>query len=253
MPIIIKGKMLDHGAPMVCVPVTDRKKADIIESVDALVQSGVEMIEWRADFYEALLNEEELREMLRLLRDKTADTILLVTVRTSAEGGQVTLNEAERQALLEQIAQAHSADMIDLEYFTYQEPQALIHRLQNHGAFVVCSHHNFDKTPSVEEMLQRLETMAEADADVVKLAVMPQKIKDMLDLLQVTEEFKFRNREMPLITMSMGQLGVLSRISGEIFGSCVTFGAGKEASAPGQMERRDLEEILGKIHRYYGA
>ena len=90
-------------------------------------------------------------------------------------------------------------------------------------------------------------------ADMVKLAVMPQKIKDMLDLLEVTEEFKFRNREMPLITMSMGHLGVLSRISGEIFGSCVTFGAGKAASAPGQMDREDLEDILAQIHRYYGA
>ena len=253
MPIIIKGKMLDHGAPMVCVPVCDRKKADIIENVDALVASGVEMIEWRADFYEALFDEDELRQMLQLLRDKTADTILLVTVRTTAEGGEVSLSEEERVALLTRIAQAHSADLIDMEFFTYENPTALIHSLQEQGALVVCSHHNFDKTPSIDEMLQRLENMAQADADMVKLAVMPQKIKDMLDLLEVTEEFKFRNREMPLITMSMGHLGVLSRISGEIFGSCVTFGAGKAASAPGQMDREDLEDILAQIHRYYGA
>lgn len=253
MAIIIKGKMLDHGAPVVCVPVIDQKKADIIASVDTLVSDGVEMIEWRADFYEALLDPDALRDLLQILRSKTQETILLVTVRTSLEGGQVTLTPQEREDLLIRIAQAHCADFIDIEYFTYEQPADLIHRLQMEGALVVASHHNFEKTPATEEMLQRLEVMAEADADVVKLAVMPQKIKDVLDLLQVTEEFKFRNREVPLITMSMGRIGMLSRISGEIFGSCVTFGAGATESAPGQLRRKDLEEILAVLHRYYEA
>lgn len=251
MPLIIKGKMIDRGTPMICVPVVHSKKADIIESVDALVDAGVEMIEWRADFYEALLDEEELREMLQILRNKTAETILLVTVRTDAEGGNVHLEEEARIALLEQIAKCHCADLIDVEYFTYNDPKSLIHSLQMHGALVIASHHNFTKTPSTEEMLQRLETMAEADADMVKLAVMPQKIKDLLDLLEVTEEFKFRNKDVPLVTMSMGRIGMLSRISGEIFGSCVTFGADHVASAPGQLNHKDLEETLAVIHRYY--
>ncbi|MBQ2318461.1 MAG: type I 3-dehydroquinate dehydratase, partial [Lachnospiraceae bacterium] len=109
MPLIIKGKMIDRGTPMICVPVVHSKKADIIESVDALVDAGVEMIEWRADFYEALLDEEELREMLQILRNKTAETILLVTVRTDAEGGNVHLEEEARIALLEQMAKCHCA------------------------------------------------------------------------------------------------------------------------------------------------
>ena len=47
-----------------------------------------------------------------------------------------------------------------------------------------------------------------------------------------------------LITMSMGKLGMVSRISGELFGSCVTFAAGKKASAPGQIAMDDLKNIL---------
>lgn len=253
MPVIVKGQMLDYGTPMVCVPVVDQKKADIIASVDALVSGGIKMIEWRADFYEALLDEGALKELLEILRDKTKETILLVTVRTSLEGGNVTLDETERIHLLEGIAKTHCADLVDVEYFTYREPTALIHTLQQHGALVIASHHNFAETPSTEHMLSALEEMARGDADVVKLAVMPQKIKDLLDLLQVTEEFHYRYKDMPLITMSMGRIGMLSRISGEIFGSCVTFGSGKEASAPGQLNYQDLEEILAMMHRYYEA
>jgi 3-dehydroquinate dehydratase-1 len=220
--------------------------------VEALVASGVEMIEWRADYYEALLDYDELHELLKILRSKTENCILLVTVRTTLEGGSITLTPNQRLELLTEIAKSHCADLLDIEYFTYEAPQELIHALQSHGALVVASHHNFDKTPSNDEMLQRLEVMADADADIVKLAVMPQKTKDVLDLLEATEEFKFRHRDVPLITMSMGRMGMLSRISGEIFGSCVTFGAGKEASAPGQLNREDLGEMLALIHRYCG-
>ena len=42
----------------------------------------------------------------------------------------------------------------------------------------------------------------------------------------------------------MGKLGAVSRVCGELFGSCVTFAAGKNASAPGQIEAEKMEEIL---------
>ena len=46
----------------------------------------------------------------------------------------------------------------------------------------------------------------------------------------------------PFITMSMGGTGVISRLAGEVFGSAFTFGAGKEAIAPGQIPVGELEE-----------
>ena len=40
--------------------------------------------------------------------------------------------------------------------------------------------------------------------------------------------------------MSMGKLGVISRICGEVFGSAVTFGTAGKASAPGQLPANQL-------------
>ncbi|MFZ0446775.1 MAG: type I 3-dehydroquinate dehydratase, partial [Bacillus sp. (in: firmicutes)] len=53
----------------------------------------------------------------------------------------------------------------------------------------------------------------------------------------------------PLITMSMGGTGVISRLAGEVFGSAFTFGAGKEASAPGQVPVAELRKILKILHK----
>ena len=89
-----------------------------------------------------------------------------------------------------------------------------------------------------------LEQMKHSNADIVKLAMMPQDAEDVLRLLAETNRFHQRYPEQLLITMAMGKIGAVSRVSGEIFGSCVTFGAGKNASAPGQIKMEKLEEIL---------
>ena len=112
------------------------------------------------------------------------------------------------------------------------------------GAKVITSHHDFHETPSSNVLFMLLEQMKHSNADIVKLAMMPQNTEDVLRLLEETNHFHKRYPMQPLITMSMGKLGTVTRVCGELFGSCVTFGAGKNASAPGQVPMAKLEEIL---------
>ena len=85
--------------------------------------------------------------------------------------------------------------------------------------------------------------------DVAKIAVMPQSEKDVLILLEATSEMKQLHPETPVITMSMGKLGVISRIAGEVFGSALTFGTAGSASAPGQIPAEELKTMLEVLHR----
>ena len=48
--------------------------------------------------------------------------------------------------------------------------------------------------------------------------------------------------------MSMAGKGLISRLSGELFGSAVTFGAAKKISAPGQISAVELRNILNILH-----
>lgn len=75
--------------------------------------------------------------------------------------------------------------------------------------------------------------MQDMNADIPKIAVMPQNRKDVLTLLAATEEMATNYADRPIITMSMAGTGVISRLCGEVFGSSMTFGAAKKASAPG--------------------
>ena len=85
-------------------------------------------------------------------------------------------------------------------------------------------------------------------ADIAKIAVMPNSPADVLTLLSATEQ-AFRTLSCPVISMSMKGTGLVSRLSGEIFGSCLTFGSVGGASAPGQIDVTELKMILETMHR----
>ena len=240
----IKNKVIGEGKPLVCVSVMDVQKEDIVAEVKRLVEAGAEMIEWRVDAFEGVKSPNAVREVLKELAPFVNDTIVVFTFRSKEQGGQCSLNSELVYDLHQVAAETKVVDFIDVEYFYTEDADVEIYNLQKMGTRVITSHHDFHETPSSDVLFMLLEQMKHSKADIVKLAMMPQSTEDVLRLLEETNHFHKRYPKQPLITMSMGKLGSVSRICGEAFGSCVTFGAGKKASAPGQIEMEKLEEIL---------
>ena len=249
--IIVKGLHIDNQQPMICIPVINKDMQEIVTEAQSLVEQGVSMVEWRADYFESLQDTSAVLAVLEQLSQVCKQCILLVTIRSKKQGGHGVQSQQELQQLLLAIAASHYADMIDVEFFEAKQPNKLIRELKKEGIIVICSHHDFQETPSIHVMNMLLEQMAEGGADIVKLAVMPQEVSDVLDLLKVTNDFYEEYEEIPVITMSMGKLGMISRISGEVFGSCVTFGTLGESSAPGQLPMGELQQALEFMHHNY--
>lgn len=246
--LTIKNQRIDEGRPIICVPVVEREKEKVVQEVRSLVEKQTEMIEWRADWYENVNDLAEVGSILAELKPLVRDTILLVTFRSKAQGGEREITEEEREAFYCLVAESGAADMVDVELFEIDRAEHLIGTLQRKGTRVIVSHHNFHETPEDEEMLRILERMAESGADIVKLAVMPECAEDVLRLLSVTHQFKKTHPQLPVVTMSMGSCGVISRVSGEVFGSCITFGSHEKPSAPGQLQMDTLAQILDALH-----
>ena len=242
--LTIKNKVIGKGKPLVCVSVLDSNKEDIVNEVKSLVDKKVEMIEWRVDAFEGVRSLNAVREVLSAIASYVNDTILVFTFRSNEQGGLCSLDSDMVYDLHQVAAESKVVDFIDVEYFYTDDADVEIYDLQKTGVKVITSHHDFNETPSADVIYMLLEQMKHSSADIVKLAVMPQDTDDVLRLLSETNHFHKRYPNQPLITMAMGKLGSISRVSGEIFGSCVTFGAGKNASAPGQITVDKLEEVL---------
>ena len=118
------------------------------------------------------------------------------------------------------------------------------------GAAALFSEHHFDATPATDAMADTLTGMADAGADIAKLAVMPRCAADAARLLEATARAADARPDTPLITMSMGPLGAVTRFCGGAFGSCATFGvtSGTSASAPGQPPADVLKAKLITAH-----
>jgi 3-dehydroquinate dehydratase-1 len=67
-------------------------------------------------------------------------------------------------------------------------------------------------------------------------------------LLLVTAQMTEERTEKPVITMSMGSVGALSRVCGEMSGSALTFGTVGAASAPGQIPVGKQKALMSSLH-----
>lgn len=243
--ITIKGVQIGAGMPKICIPLMGKKRADILKNLTDVMAAKPDIIEWRADDFEGVLEKQSRNGMLEEIVGIIDRIPFLFTVRTKAEGGNLEIADENYRQLLKQTADETRADLIDVEY---QRAGDCISYLHEKKAVVVASNHEFQKTPPKKEIEARLQRMQLMDADIVKIAVMPQNIQDVLELLMATADMKERGADRPVVTMSMGKLGVISRFSGEIFGSDITFAAAGETSAPGQMDYKSLKTMLKMIH-----
>ncbi len=246
--LCVKGRIVGKGKPLVCVPIMEKTKESIIKEAKRLAEHQVDMIEWRLDAFEGVQSPNEIRTVLEELRPIVENTILVYTFRSKNQGGLLALDAEEIYDIHQLAAESNVVDFVDLEFFEAKKAAKEIKDLQSSGVHVIASHHDFAQTPERGVMRMLLEQIYESGADIVKLAVMPQNTKDVLHLLSETNAFHENHPNRALITMSMGAKGAISRVAGEFFGSCVTFGAGEQASAPGQLPMNDLENVLDILH-----
>lgn len=248
-PVKVRNIVIGEGMPKICVPIVGVTKKDIIAEAQSFDAIPVDVVEWRVDWFEHVFETEDVLDVLKDLREALGDTALLMTFRTSKEGGEKAIGAEAYAALNIAAAKSGYVDLVDVEVFTGDEiVSRIIREAHTAGVKVVASNHDFDKTPDKDDIVSRLRKMQDMDADIPKIAVMPQNKKDVLTLLAATEEMHSTYADRPIITMSMAGTGVISRLCGEVFGSALTFGAAKKASAPGQMGVNDLHTVLKLLH-----
>lgn len=249
--LIIKGKKLGTGKPLSCVPIAEDTKDGVLSEFRSILNTPAEIVEWRADLFENAEDTEQVLDILSRMQAVAEDKILLFTYRTKQQGGNGTLLPREVEALLLRVAESGFSDLIDMEYCTIAEPVRFLKELHRRSAVVIASHHDFSMTPPEQAMTGLLAAMRRDGADMVKLAVMPENMDDVLRLLSVTGHFREEFSDTPIIAISMGRYGMLSRLCGEFFGIAVTFGSHTRASAPGQIDLAELSVLLDEIHKSF--
>ena len=259
--VTIRDRKIGEGMPKICVPIVGADEKEIRAQAERIRELPADMAEWRMDCFDGVDEPDSVRSVLGTLRAILPWTPLLATFRTRKEGGNRDIT-AEGYRKLCAAAAEGGCDLIDVELFAgstlpwetdavrdgdtfFRELVETAHRC---GVKAVGSSHEFHRTPKEQEILFRLCRMQALGADIVKIAVMPQRPEDVDVLLGATIRMCREYAAVPVVTMAMGEEGTVSRINGELTGSAITFGSAGRASAPGQIPVRDLKRALEMIH-----
>ena len=230
------------------VPITAKTADQAIAQAKVIAANAdVDLAEFRIDLLDFAADSKKVialgQELNAILKDKP----LIATIRTHNEGGKLTVTDQEYEKIYREYLKKPFMQLLDIEMFRDAKTVDSLTKLAHqHNVLVIMSNHDFDKTPAQQEIENRLLKQDQMGADILKIAVMPKTKQDVYTLMNATLNVSEKSKK-PLLTMSMGQLGTISRIATANMGGSMSFGMIGEASAPGQIDVTQLKQFLKTV------
>lgn len=218
--------------PAIIVPIFGEPK-ELEKKAESAALKGADLIEWRADL------STDWEGCLEALANATIPVI--ATIRTDREGGEFAGSDSDYEQAVLSLAQGPVA-VVDVE-INRPPAHGLIARLRHLGISVIASHHNFELTPRNDDIVHTVELMAEAEADLFKIAFMPAYPDDTWRHMELSRELRGRYG-VPIISISMGPEAAWTRLAAGSLGSVATFASLDSGSAPGQIDVTLVRDVL---------
>jgi 3-dehydroquinate dehydratase-1 len=244
----IRGVVIGGAHPLICLPLVAGTKEELIGQASMLVELAPDLLEWRVDGFTEVEDVTKNLAALSELRSIIGEIPLIFTCRIDQEGGMCRISQEKRLELMVAAIESGNIDLIDIELCNGREfiDAVKMHAQARHVALIL-SYHNFKETPAETFIYDKLLAAYNAGADIPKLAVMPKDYADVLTLFYATNRARNSTIDAPLVTMSMGEQGAVTRLAGGLFGSDITFAVGKASSAPGQIPIAEMRSGMAVL------
>lgn len=223
----------------------DAKISDLFKDLE-FYQDSIDIIELRIDQWTDVTG---VKQVINELKELPFEFKVLITYRSNSQGGKGHVNEMEYQNVIQKLINESGYEMLDIEWDDKKDKNtylSFINKAHQKGIQVVLSHHNFNETPSLEELKFTYYKMHQFEADYLKVAVMPNDEKDVLHLLEAVKDSADALNQ-HIIGIAMSDIGIVSRTAQGVFGGTVSYGCLNEPQAPGQIH---IEELKKQIDFY---
>ncbi|EHU2482636.1 type I 3-dehydroquinate dehydratase [Acinetobacter baumannii] len=230
------------------VPITAKTKEQALAQAQVIANTAdADLAEFRIDLLSFASDTKQVIALGHELKKILGNKSMIATIRTKNEGGQLEISDADYGKTYQAYLKNPFMDWLDVEMFRDQKVVSeIVQKAHQKKVLVVMSNHDFQKTPSQDEIEKRLLKQDQMGADILKIAVMPKSKQDVFTLMNATLKVSQQTTK-PLLTMSMGQLGTISRVATANMGGSYSFGMIGQASAPGQIDVTKLKQILQTV------
>lgn len=119
----------------------------------------------------------------------------------------------------------------------------LLNYLKGSATKLIISYHDFERTPSIDELQSIISKCAEYKPDIIKIACMANSAGDAAKILALYQGAYVDSK---LIALSMGECGKISRIAAPFLGAPFTYASLGEnkATASGQINYDIMNQIF---------
>lgn len=210
----------------ITIPIFQAKKEDVIKVAEDCIEKGADVLEFRID----ALDNPNFKDIQEIIEE--INFPMIATNRISSEGGSFKGTEEERIDIL--LKCAPLVDYVDIEL---QSDDKYIKQIHDTGVTTIVSYHDFHKTPEINEIMYIVEKEHKL-GDIAKVAFMPNDLDDTLKILAILSHCE------NTIAISMSDLGSYTRVMASKFDSPITFAAGTDVTAPGQIDIETMKSLL---------
>ncbi len=230
------------------VPITAKTKEQALAQAQVIANTAdADLAEFRIDLLSFASDTKQVIALGHELKKILGNKPMIATIRTKNEGGQLEISDVDYGKTYQAYLKNPFMDWLDVEMLRDQKVVSeIVQKAHQKKVLIVMSNHDFQKTPSQDEIEKRLLKQDQMGADILKIAVMPKSKQDVFTLMNATLKVSQQTTK-PLLTMSMGQLGTISRVATANMGGSYSFGMIGQASAPGQIDVTKLKQILQTV------
>ena len=227
-------RLLPLRLPRVCVAVIGSDVNEMVEKAEGLVRDN-SFLEFRLDY---LSNPGLALVKVKRFTESHPGTVVIATCRRVAAGGKFRGSIASQLDILSKAATA-GCQLVDVELQTASKCRPEQLQKLRHRTALILSFHDFRATKKLDETLEKILAYP---ADFYKIVSTATTLSDNVSMI------KFLAREgdrHSLVSMCMGEQGIISRVLGLRAGSVFTFAAASagEATAPGQVTAQELRSV----------
>ncbi len=237
-----------RSLPRICIALGLPDIPTLLDHARREAEAGELFLEFRLDFLDRPC---EGAASIRSFLEQFPECIILATCRRHQNHGKFNGSIEEQLAVLDKAVEA-GAHAIDIEIETAEVAQDRLHYLRGRTQVIV-SYHNYEATPPMDTVINRV---MKVQADAYKVVTTARKPSDNVRVLAAAKALPKHK----LIVLAMGELGFPTRVLSPVFGGVYTYAAPMFAggTAAGQVSARSLRHLyrvekLAKSAKIYGV
>ena len=234
--------------PRICIALGLPDVSTLLDQARREAEAGETFLEFRLDY----LNDPcQGAEGIAGFLNRFPDCNLIATCRRHQNRGKFN-GSIEQQLSVLDVAVRHGAHAIDVEIETAEVAPERLSPFRGRTQ-VILSYHNFEATPPMDTVINR---MLRIPADAYKVVTTARKPSDNVRVLAAAKALP-RHR---MVVLAMGELGFPTRVLSPVFGGVYSYAAPiySEGTAAGQVSARYLRHLyriekLTRAAKIYGV